>query len=165
MARYSFHSPCARAVARSLGCKAYTVFARAVAKSGFCKFIGNFLPLFLQFPSVNFFKIWQLGKTRFQFDDERFKFTNQKLQYFLTMKTTYFNITEKLARSPPFFFAPNEIVAIKFTCTQNIETLHRGNLKKILIMIKKTPKTRDFKLSTILESGTKTFNKLVQWIV
>ena len=55
------------------------------------------------------------------------------------MKTTYFNITEKLARSPPppFFFSPNEIVAIKFTCTQNIETLHRGNLKKILIMIKK----------------------------
>ena len=62
-----------------------------------------FLPLFLQFPSVNFFKIWQLGKTRFQFDDERFKFTNQKLQYFLTMKTTYFDITEKLARSSPVF--------------------------------------------------------------
>ena len=51
------------------------------------------------------------------------------------MKTTYFNITEKLARSPPSpspFFSPNEIVAIKFTCTQNIETLHRGNLKKIV---------------------------------
>ena len=64
--------------------------------------------------------------------------SNQKLQYLLTMKTTYFNITGKLARSPPpFFFSPNEIVAIKFTCTQNIETLHRGNLKKILIMILK----------------------------
>ena len=62
-----------------------------------------FLSLFLQFPLVNFLKSWQLSKTRFQFDDERFKFTNQKLQYFLTMKTTYFNITEKLARSPPFF--------------------------------------------------------------
>ena len=84
--------------------KAYIVFARAIAKSGFCKFIGNILcPCFLQFPSVNFFKIWQLDKTSFQFDDERFKFTNQELQYFLTMKTTYFNITEKLARSPPFF--------------------------------------------------------------
>ena len=58
------------------------------------------MSLFLQFPSVNFFKIWQLGETRFQFDDKRFKFTNQKQQYFLTMKTTYFNITEKLARSP-----------------------------------------------------------------
>ena len=81
------------------------------------------------------------------------------------MKTTYFNITEKLARWPPFFSSPNEIVAIKFTCTQNIETLHRGNLKKILITIKKTLKTRDFKLSTILESRTKTFNKLVQWTV
>ena len=57
-----------------------------------------FLSLFLQFPSVNFFKIWQHGKTRFRFDDERFKFTNRKLQYFLTTKTTYFNITEKLAR-------------------------------------------------------------------
>ena len=43
VARYSFHSLCARAVARSLGCKAYIVFAGAVAKSGFCKFIGNFL--------------------------------------------------------------------------------------------------------------------------
>ena len=65
-----------------------------------------FLPLFLQFPSVNFFKIWQLGKTRFQFDDERFKFTNQKLQYFLTMKTTYFDITDKTSSftpPPPFF--------------------------------------------------------------
>ena len=102
-----------------------------------------FLPLFLQFPSVNFFKIWQLDKTSFQFDDERFKFTNQELQYFLTMKTTYFNITEKLARSPPpFFLSPDEIVAIKFTCTQNIETLHRGNLKKILIMIKKKIKKK-----------------------
>ena len=60
-----------------------------------------FVSLFLQFPSVNFFKTWQLGKTHFQFDDERFKFTNQKQQYFLTMKTTYFNITEELARSPP----------------------------------------------------------------
>ena len=84
------------------------VFARAVldlAKSGFCiRFIGNFLvhvsPIsFGEF----FFLIWQHGKTCFQLHDERFKFTNQKLQYFLTMKTTYFNITEKLARSPPFF--------------------------------------------------------------
>ena len=55
-----------------------------------------FLSLFLQFPSENFFKIWQHGKTRFRFDDESFIFFNQKLQYFLTMKTTYFNITEKL---------------------------------------------------------------------
>ena len=118
-----------------------------------------FLSLFLQFPLVNFLKFWQHGKTRFLFDDKRFKFTNQKLQYFLTMKTTYFSITEKLAclPPPPFFFSPNEIVAIKFTCTQNIETLHRG--------IQKTLKTGDFKLSTILESGTKMFNKLVQWIV
>ena len=40
MAQYSFHSLCAHAVAW------YVVFARAVldlAKSGFCKFIGNFL--------------------------------------------------------------------------------------------------------------------------
>ena len=64
-----------------------------------------FLSLFQKFPSVNFFNIWQHGKTRFQFDDERFKFTNRKLQYFLTMKTTYFNITEKLSRSPPFFLS------------------------------------------------------------
>ena len=81
---------------------------------------------------MNFLKILQHGKTRFQLHDEHFKFTNQKLQYFLTMKTAYFNIMEKLARSLPLFFSPNEIVAIKFTCTQNIETLHRGNLKKIL---------------------------------
>ena len=40
------------------------------------------LSLFLQFPSVIFFLIWQHGKTRFRFDDEHFKFTNQKLQYF-----------------------------------------------------------------------------------
>ena len=81
--------------------KAYVVFARAVldlAKSGFCKFIGNFLVLVSQISFGNFFKIWQHGKTRFRFDDEHFKFTNQKLQYFLTMKTTYFNITEKLTR-------------------------------------------------------------------
>ena len=62
-----------------------------------------FLSLFLQFPSVNFLKIWQHGKTRFQLNDERFKFANQKLQIFLTMKTAYFNITGKLARSPSFF--------------------------------------------------------------
>ena len=31
--------------------------------------------------------------------------------------------------------------------------------KKIML------KTQDFKLSTILESGTKMFNKLVQWLV
>ena len=74
--------------------------------------------------------------------------------FFLTKKTTYFNITEKLACSPLFFFSPNEIVTIKFTCTQNIETLHRGNLKKILKMVRKTLKTRDFQLSTILESVT-----------
>ena len=50
MARYSFDSLCARAVARFLGrrdaYKEYVVFARAVldlAKFGFCKFIGNFL--------------------------------------------------------------------------------------------------------------------------
>ena len=47
MARYCFHSLCARAVARFLGRRdAYVVFARAVldlAKSGICKFIGNFL--------------------------------------------------------------------------------------------------------------------------
>ena len=50
MAQYSFHSLCVRAVARFLGCrdacKAYVVFSLAVlnlAKSGFCKFIGNFL--------------------------------------------------------------------------------------------------------------------------
>ena len=62
-----------------------------------------FLSLFLQFPSVIFFKIWQHGKTCFQFHDKHFKFTNQKLQNFLTMKTIYFNITEKLARSHLFF--------------------------------------------------------------
>ena len=45
----------------------------------FVNLLAIFLPLFLQFPLVNFFKIWQLGKTRFQFDDEHFKFTNQKL--------------------------------------------------------------------------------------
>ena len=39
-----------------------------------------FLSMFLQFPSENFLKIWQLVKTHFQFDDERFKFTHQKLQ-------------------------------------------------------------------------------------
>ena len=72
-------------------------------KLDFVNLSAVFLSLFLQFLSVNFFKIWQHGKTRFQFDDERFKFTNQKLQYFLTMKTTYFNITEKLARSSPSF--------------------------------------------------------------
>ena len=44
---------------------------------------------------------------------------------------------------------------MKFTCTQNIETLHRQNLKQIL----NTLKTRDFKLSTVLDSGTGTFNK------
>ena len=60
------------------------------------------------------------------------------------MKTTYFNITEKLARSPPLFFSPNEIVVIKFTCIQNVEALHRGNLKKILVMIKKTAKDTGF---------------------
>ena len=35
-----------------------------------------FLSLFLQFPSGNFFLIWQHGKTRFRFDVERFKFIN-----------------------------------------------------------------------------------------
>ena len=69
----------------------------------FVNLSANFLSLFLQFPSVNVFLIWQHGKTRFQFHDERFKFTNQKMQNFLTMKTTYFNVTEKLARSHPFF--------------------------------------------------------------
>ena len=108
-----------------------------LAKSGFCKFIGNFLVPIYQFPSVNSFKTWQHGEVRFQFHDKLFKFTNQKLQYFLPKKTTYFNITEKLARACHFFFAPNEIVTIKFTCTQNIETLHRGSLKKILNMILK----------------------------
>ena len=91
--------------------KAYIVFARAVlTKSGFCKFIGNFLvPLSpISFGFFFFFLIWQHGKTRFQFDDERFKFTYQKRQYLLTMKTTYFNITGKLACSsppPPSFFS------------------------------------------------------------
>ena len=130
----------------------------------FVNLTAIFFSLFLQFPSVNFYKIWQHGEARFQLHDERFKFANQKLQYFLPKKTTYFNIAEKLARSTPFF-SPNEIVTIKFTCTQNIETLHPPNLKNILNMFKKTLKTRDFKLSTILESGTKTFNKLVRWIV
>ena len=153
------------AVTRFLGYRdAYVVFTRAVLilqNLDFVNLPAIFLSLFLQFPSGNFFKIWQHGRTRFQLCDGRFKFTTQKLQYFLPEKTTYFNITEKLARSPPLFFSPNEIVTIKFTCTQNIETLHRGNWKKIL-MIKKTLKIRDFKLCTILESGTKTFNKLVQ---
>ena len=70
----------------------------------FCKFIGNFLVPVSPISFGEFFKIWQHSKTRCQFHDERFKFTNQKLQKFLTMKTTYFNITEKLARSHPFLF-------------------------------------------------------------
>ena len=70
----------------------------------FCKFIGNFLVLVSPISFGEFFKIWQHSKTRCQFHDERFKFTNQKLQKFLTMKTTYFNITKNLARSHPFLF-------------------------------------------------------------
>ena len=49
-----------------------------------------FLSLFLQFLSVNFFKIWQHGKTRFQLHDKRFQFTNQKLQYFLNNENNIF---------------------------------------------------------------------------
>ena len=49
-----------------------------------------FLSLFLQFPSENFFKIWQHGKTRFRFDDESFKFINQKLQYFFNYENNIF---------------------------------------------------------------------------
>ena len=106
MARYSFHSLCARAVARFLGCRVKRILfshAQFLQNLDFVNLSAIFLSLFLQFPSVNFFKIWQHGKTRFQFDDERFKFTNQKLQYSLTMKTTYSNITGKLACSSPFF--------------------------------------------------------------
>ena len=97
---------CARAPLLDLWGVKRILFSHAQLQNpDFVNLSAIFLPLFLQFPSVNFFKIWQLGKTRFQFDDERFKFTNQKLQYFLTMKTTYFNITGKLARSPPFFLS------------------------------------------------------------
>ena len=69
----------------------------------FANLSAIFWSLFFQFPSVNLFKIWQHGKTRFQLHDERFKFTNQKLQYFSIMETAYFNITGKLVRSPPLF--------------------------------------------------------------
>ena len=108
VARYSFDSLCAHAIAQFLGCRDACCFHMRtefliLQNLDFVNSLAIFLSLFLQFPSVNFFKIWQHGKTRFQLHDEHFKFTNQKLQYFLTMKTTYFNITEKLARSPSFF--------------------------------------------------------------
>ena len=99
---------CTRAVARFLGRRVkHMLFSLAqfliLQNLDFVNLSAILLSLFLQFPSVNFFKIWQHGKIRFRFDDERFKFTNQNLQYFLTMKTIYFNITEKLAPWPPFF--------------------------------------------------------------
>ena len=108
VAQYSFDSLCACTVARFLGrhdaCCFHTHTEFLILQNlDFVNLLAIFLPLFLQFPSVNFFKIWQHGKTCFQLHDEHFKFTNQKLQYFLTMKTPYFNITEKLARSPSFF--------------------------------------------------------------
>ena len=49
-----------------------------------------------------------------------FKFTNQKLQYFFNNENNIFQYYGKTSSLTPPFFSPNEIVAIKFTCTQNI---------------------------------------------
>ena len=56
----------------------------------FVNLLAIFFSLFLQFPSVNFYKIWQHGEARFQLHDECFKFVNQKLQYFFTKENHIF---------------------------------------------------------------------------
>ena len=92
-----------------------------------------------------------------------FKFANQKLQYLLAKKTTYFNITEKRAHSPPpLFFSPNEIVKIKFACTQKyLNTSARKFEENLKYDNKKySLKTSDIKLSTILESGKKNIQQI-----
>ena len=107
VARHRFHSVCAHAGTRFLGHRDACTHEQFLILQNldFVNFSALLFSLFLQFPSVNFFKFCNTVKPAFICVMKVSNLLTRSYNIFLPKKTTYFNITEILARLPPFFFS------------------------------------------------------------